>query len=460
MRVSNLVLPDIREALHGEPSDLSDALADFHAADLAEIVSDLDESDALALLHAVPIDVVPQLFDYLDTGRRLRLLTALPLETAASIADHMAPDERADLFGELAPDLRQALLARMHPDESREVVQLLEYPPTTAGGLMTTEYLAFPARLTCAELLERIRQAAPRTESIYTVYLTSEPGERLAGVVSLRDILMNDPRRRASDFMVENVVTVSPDTDQEEVARLISKYDLISVPVIDARGRVLGVVTVDDVIDVLQEESTEDIQRIAAVTPTEEPYLHSSFWGMVRRRAGWLTVLFVGEMFTATAMAYFESEIERAIVLALFVPLIISSGGNSGSQATSLVIRALAVGEVRLRQWALVLGRELLVGFALGATLGFIAFARIAFWPNRELLYGKHYELIGLTVAASLIGVVTLGTTVGSMLPLLLRRAGFDPATASAPFVATLVDVTGLVIYFTMALLILRGTLL
>jgi magnesium transporter len=460
MRVSNLVLPDIREALHADPADLSDALADFHPADLAEVLKDLEEDDTQALLQAVPLDVLPEVFDYLDPTLRAQLLSALPLETAATIAEHMAADERADLFGELPEELRITLLARMHPDESREVVRLLEYPPTSAGGLMTTEFLAFPARLTCGDLLERIRHAAEKTESIYTVYLTAEPGGRLAGVVSLRDILMNDPRRRAQEFMVENVVTVSAETDQEEVAGLISKYDLISVPVVDAYGRVVGIITVDDVIDVLQKESTEDIQRIAAVTPTEEPYLHSSFWSMMRRRAGWLTVLFVGEMFTATAMAYFETEIQRAVVLALFIPLIISSGGNSGSQATSLVIRALAVGEIRLRQWAIVLGRELIAGLSLGALLGFIAFFRIVFWPSREALYGEHYLLIATTVFVSLIGVVTFGTTVGSMLPLILRRVGFDPATASAPFVATLVDVTGLVIYFSTAVIMLHGTLL
>jgi len=460
MRVSNLVLPDIREVLHTAPGELADALADFHPADLAEIVADLEPEDAMATLHAVPLDVVPAMFEYLDPSQRAQLIGALPLATAATIAEQMSADERADLLGEIPEDLRESLLARMHPDESREVARLLEYPPNCAGGLMTTEYLSFPAHLSAGELLDRIRQAAPQTESIYTAYLTSEPSHHLAGVVSLRDILMNDPRRPATEFMVENVVTVLPDTDQEEVARLISKYDLISVPVVDPQGRVLGVVTVDDVIDVLQEESTEDIQRIAAVTPTEEPYLSSSFWDMLRRRAGWLTVLFVGEMLTTSAMSYFEDEIERALILAVFVPLIISSGGNSGSQATSLVIRALAVGEIRLRQWAQVLGREMITGVALGGMLGLIAFVRIALLPGGAETYGPHFGLIGLTVATSLVGVVTLGTTVGSMLPLLLRRAGFDPATASAPFVATLVDVTGVVIYFTTALLMLRGTLL
>jgi magnesium transporter len=460
MRVSNLVLPDIREALHAHAAELSEALADFHPADLAEVIADLDEEETLALVHAVPLDVVPDLFDYLDPTRRARLLGELPLETAAQIAERMSADERADLFAELDEDLRNALLARMHPEDSREVVRLLEYPPTSAGGLMTPEFLAFPASLTCAEILERVRQAAEQTESIYTIYLTAAPGDRLAGVVSLRDVLMNDPARRGEEFMVENVVTVGPETDQEEVARLISKYDLISVPVVDPHGRVVGIVTVDDVIDVLQEESTEDIQKIAAVTPTEEPYLHSSFWNVLRRRAGWLTVLFIGEMFTATAMAYFETELERAVVLALFIPLIISSGGNSGSQATSLVIRALAVGEIRLRQWAQVLGREILAGLSLGAILGAIAFCRIVFWPARMTLYGEHYTLLAVTVLFSIVGVVTFGTIAGSMLPLILRRVGLDPATASAPFVATLVDVTGLVIYFSTALLLLRGKLL
>lgn len=460
MRVSNLVLPDIREELLKDPAQLSDALRDFHPADLAEILIDLDDETALAVLRLVPADLLPDTFDYLDLDRRINLLSSLPLENAAQIAERMAADERADLFADLPEDLRAALLARMRPEDSREVVHLLEYPPTSAGGLMTTEYLSYPAHLTAIDVLGRIRLVAEDTESIYTVYFTQPENGRLVGVMSLRDLLLADQQRPMRELMRENVITVSPGTDQEEVARLIAKYDLLQVPVVDERMVVLGVVTVDDILDVLVQEGTEDVQRIAAVTPTEEPYLSSAFFDLVRRRAGWLTVLFIGEMLTATAMGYFEGEIERAVVLTLFIPLIISSGGNSGSQATSLIIRAMAVGEVHLRHWWNVLARELATGLVLGILLGSIAIGRIVMWPTRRALYGEHYTLIAFTVATALVGVVTFGTCVGSMLPFILRRLGLDPATASAPFVATLVDVTGVVIYFSTALFLLRGTLL
>ena len=387
MRVSNLVLPDIREELERNPSHLDSALRDFHPADLAEVLNDLDSERALAVLQHVPADLLPETFDYLDLSRRVALLSALPLAVAAAIAERMAADERTDLFADLPEDLREALLARMRPEDSREVVQLLEYPPTSAGGLMTTEYLAYPADLAAADLLRRIRFVAKDKESIYTIYLTDPADGRLVGVMSLRDLLLAEPHRPARELMEENVMTVGPDTDQEEVARVIAKYDLLQLPVVDERNGVLGVVTVDDILDVLVQEGTEDVQRIAAVTPTEEPYLAASFLGMVRRRAGWLTFLFVGEMLTATAMGYFEGAIARAVVLALFVPLIISSGGNSGSQATSLIIRAMAVGEVRLRHWWRVLARELATGVVLGILLGCIALARILVWPHHEVLY-------------------------------------------------------------------------
>jgi magnesium transporter len=294
------------------------------------------------------------------------------------------------------------------------------------------------------------------------VYIVDPANGSLRHVVSLRELMLSDRARPVVEVASSRkVLTVTPRTDREDVARLISKYDLLAVPVVDTDGRVLGIVTVDDVIDALVAETTEDVQKFGGMEALDEPYMEISIGHMLRKRGGWLAALFIGEMLTATAMGYFEHEIERAVVLALFVPLIISSGGNSGSQATSLIIRAMALGEVRLRDWWRVALRELPSGLCLGAFLGVIGACRILLWQAVGWYnYGPHFPLVALTVGAALVGVVTFGSLAGSMLPFVLRRLGFDPASASAPFVATLVDVTGLVIYFSVGLVILRGTLL
>jgi magnesium transporter len=284
--------------------------------------------------------------------------------------------------------------------------------------------------------------------------------QRLLGVASFRELFSAPPERTVRDVMRTNIVTVRDDLDQEAVANVMAESDLMAVPVCDAEGRIKGIVTVDDIVDVVREEATEDIQKIGGTEALDAPYLEVGVMELVRKRAVWLTVLFLGQLLTATAMAYYEDEIARAVVLALFIPLIISSGGNSGSQASTLVIRALAVGEVTLRDWWRVFVRELGTSFALGLILGSIGLLRVVLWPSREALYGEHFVLIGFTVAVSLVWIVVWGSLAGSMLPFVLRRLGFDPASASAPFVATLVDVTGLVIYFSVATQILSGTVL
>src|SRR5947199_9699297 len=304
------------------------------------------------------------------------------------------------------------------------------------------------------------RQARERLETIYYMYVL-DAEQRLLGVVSFRDLFAAPPEKKVRDIMHTEVVTAPESMDQEALSRLFAEHDFLAIPVIDAERHVKGIVTVDDIVDVVQEEATEDSQKIGGMEALDAPYLEIGFASMVRKRAGWLAILFLGEMLTATAMGYYEREIARAVVLALFVPLIISSGGNSGSQAASLIIRALALRELRLRDWWRVFGREISAGLALGALLGAIGFLRIALWQHLHWKdYGPHYLLVAATVWASLVGVVCFGTLAGSMLPFLLRRLGFDPATSSAPFVATLVDVTGLVIYFTVGSVILRGTLL
>ena len=327
---------------------------------------------------------------------------------------------------------------------------------------MTTEFVRLDPSMNVGEALKHIRSVAREKESIYACYVMEPKTGGLLGAVSLRDLVMADLNTPLTSVMRLKPITVTALEDQEEVAKKISKYNLLAVPVLEKDGSVVGFVTVDDVVDVLIEEGTEDILRMGAIEPgaLDRPYMQTSLPVMVKKRASWLVILFLGEMLTATAMGFFEKEIAKAVVLALFVPLIISSGGNSGSQASTLVIRALALGEVRLHDWWRVMRREVLSGFGLGAILGAIGFLRITVWSAFSNLYGPHWPLVALTVGIALIGIVLWGTLAGSMLPFVLRRLGFDPATSSAPFVATLVDVTGLLIYFSVAVVILRGTLL
>jgi magnesium transporter len=296
-------------------------------------------------------------------------------------------------------------------------------------------------------------------ETIHYAYVLDE-NQTLLGVVALKDLVAADPKKTVKDVMTTKIYSVSPSTDQSEIAHLLTQHGIKAVPVVDENRRLQGIVTADDLIDVLREEDTEDIQKLGGMEALDGPYLETGFLAMIKKRAGWLVVLFLGEMLTATAMNHFEHEIERAVVLSLFIPLLISSGGNSGSQATSLIIRALALREVRLKDWWRVISREVAAGVMLGAILGVVGLSRILIWQAFWHTYGQHYLLIALTIAFSLLGVVTFGTLAGSMLPFILRKCGLDPASASAPFVATLVDVTGLVIYFTVAKIILTGTLL
>jgi magnesium transporter len=388
------------------------------------------------------------------------LLLGLPPTERRSWIRLLAPDDAADLVQEAPADEREALLGLLDWLTRREVTALLAYAEDAAGGLMNPRYARLRPDMSVDEAISYLRrQAREHLGTVYYIYVI-DPDQRLVGVVTLHELFAVAPDRKIRDVMQTDLVTVPEEMDQEAVSRLFAQHDLLAIPVVDAEGRMKGVVTVDDIVDVVQEEATEDIQKFGGVQALEAPYLEVGFWHMIRKRAGWLLVLFLGEMLTASAMGRFEDEIARAVVLALFVPLIISSGGNSGSQASTLVIRAMALGEVDLRSWWRVLRRELLSGFALGSVLGALGFVRIVAWEWLFRLYGEHYLLLGLTVALSLVGVVIFGTVVGALLPFVLRALGFDPASASAPFVATLVDVTGLVLYFTVAALLLTGALL
>lgn len=372
----------------------------------------------------------------------------------------LPPDDAADLLQEAEPEERSELMALLDPATRREVNALLAYAEDDAGGLMSPRYARLRPDMTVDEAIGYLRmQARQNLETINYAYVLDSQ-QHLLGVMSLRELFTAPGDKRISDVMNTDLVTVSEDTDQETTSQLLGRSGIIAIPVLDAEGRMKGIVTWDDIVDVVEEEATEDIQKMGGSEALDAPYLQVGMLEMIRKRAGWLSVLFLGELLTATAMAHYEEEIARAVVLAVFIPLIISSGGNSGSQATTLVIRALALSEIRVRDWWRVFRRELMAGVCLGSILGVLGFARVMISQMAFSTYGENGVAIALTVAFSLLGVVLLGTLAGSSLPFLFRRIGFDPASASAPFVATLVDVTGLIIYFTVASLLLRGTLL
>ncbi len=403
-----------------------------------------------------------RIFSQHHLRRRGKLLENLDPALAARILGQLAADERADVLQQVGLHTCRKLMPELPPELRSEAERLLQYPPHTAGGIMTTEFVRLDPGMSAGQALAHVRTVARDFEHIYACYVLDPADGHLLGALSLRDLVMAEEQQGVSEIMQSKPVSVGVYEDQESVAHKISRYNLLAVPVLEADGSVVGFVTVDDVIDVLTEEQTEDALRAGAVEAgaLDEPYLEAPFWRLVRKRAGWLVFLFLGEMLTASAMGFFENEIALAVVLSLFVPLIISSGGNSGSQAATLIVRALALGEVRLRDWWRIVRRELFAGLALGTLLGAIGFLRIAVWTLFTPIYGPYWYLVALTVALSLVGVVTWGTLSGSMLPVLMKRLGFDPASSSAPFVATLVDVTGLVIYFSVAAAVLRGTLL
>ena len=405
-------------------------------------------------------DAADDFFLQLSARDRAELVLALPSGERRLWLRLLAPDDAADLIQEAPAEERDHLLGLLDDPTQREVKGLLVYAEDEAGGLMNTRYSRLRADMTVDEAISYLRRdARAREKTVYYVYVV-DTEERLLGVASFRDLIVAPGDKRVSEVMRTEIISARDDLDQEALSQLFMRHHLLMMPIVDAEGRIKGVVSVDDIVHVVQEEATEDIQKIGGVASLQDPYLDVPLLQMIRKRAGWLAALFLGEMLTATAMGQFEAEISKAVVLALFVPLIISSGGNSGSQATTLVIRAMALGEVRLRDWWRVIRREVVTGFGLGAILATIGLTRILLWQGLFNTYGEHYFLVALTVSLSLVGVVLWGSVAGSILPFILRALGFDPASASAPFVATLVDVTGLVIYFTVAAVVLHGTLL
>ncbi len=433
-----------------------------HVADIVARLNQTRLEDAAGVLSHLPLDRAVEVFDRPELARPGDLLLLFPNGLAGRMLAAMSADRAAAALRELDGDDRTRLLTKLDFETASGLKQLLAYGPHTAGALMTTEFVSVPASYTAAQTLDHVKAVERSRETIYAIHVLAAPGRSLARIVTLRQLISAEPETPILEVGPgREPIVVHADTDREEVARLISVHDLLSVPVLNERRQVLGIVTVDDVIDAIVAESTEDVHKFGGVEATAEPYMQIGFRGMIRKRAGWLCALFLGEMLTASAMQHFEGELAKAVVLTLFIPLIMSSGGNSGSQATSLLIRALALQQLRLRDWWRVAVREVPTGLTLGAILGLIAMVRISIWQVAGIYdYGPHWPLIALTVCAGLVGIVTFGSLSGSMLPFALKRLGFDPASASAPFVATLVDVTGLVIYFSVALVILKGTLL
>lgn len=437
-------------------------LLEEHDADIVAQLNEVDLETAGSILSELPLDRVVEIFDRPELTRAGDLILELPDDFAGQVLKGMSADRAADTLRQLDPPDRTKLLSLVDFETAASLKLLLAYPEGTAGSLMTTEFVSVPSNYTVAETLQLIREVEHTRETVYAIYVLDPQSRALVQTVTLRQLIMGQPDQPILEVAPDREpLWVGPDTDREEVARLISIHDLLAVPVLNARQRVLGIVTVDDVIDTILAESTEDVQKFGGVEGIAEPYLQIGFVEMIRKRAGWLCALFLGEMLTASAMQHYSDELEKAVVLTLFIPLIMSSGGNSGSQATSLLIRALALGQLRLRDWWRVAVREIPTGVTLGAILGVIGMARITLWQKLGIFdYGEHWQLVALTVGLGLVGIVTFGSFAGSMLPFVLKRLNFDPASASAPFVATLVDVTGLMIYFSMALLVLRGTLL
>jgi magnesium transporter len=445
-----------------DPAALAAKFADERPADIVEVLNEhLPQVAAAVILNLAP-DTAVAVLDTPGLDNAAEIIEAIPRDRVVPLLTGMSADRVADLFRELSDPVRSDLLARLDIETRASIRQLLAYPEESAGSLMTTEFVSVPANWTAAQTLQHVRMVERTRETIYAIFILDPRSKVLLRALPLRRLISADPEASVlAAAPTRRPVTISPLASRDEAARLISKYDLLAVPVVDGAGHLIGIVTVDDVIDAMIARQTEEVQRFGGVEALDEPYMDIGMVKMIRKRAGWLCALFLSEMLTTSAMQGFMGELERAIVLTLFIPLIMSSGGNSGSQATSLLIRALALHELSVRDWWRVALRELPTGIMLGSILGVIGIARISLWQLFGIYdYGPHWALVAATVGAALVGIVTFGSMAGSMLPFILRAIGFDPAVASAPFVATLVDVTGLVIYFGVAALILHGTLL
>jgi magnesium transporter len=461
--LGELLRPEIEELINARDfAGLREALADLPAADIADVFADLPAEQVAVIFRILPREKATEVFEYLPVESQEAALRALGQDQVAAVLNEMAPDDRTQLLEEIPGEAAQRLIAVLTPEERRIAVRLLGYPEESIGRLMTPDYVSIRKDWSISHVFSHLRSVGKDKESLNVVYVTDERGH-LIDDIRLRDLVLADPNAAVSDVMDGNYVFLRAHDDQEEAVRTFKKYDRSVLPVVDSMNVLVGIVTVDDVLDVAEQEETEDVHKMAAVAVIDAPYLEASAVTMVRKRAPWLFLLFCGELVTITAMHRFQATLEAIVILAVFIPLIISSGGNSGSQAASLVIRALAIGELTLGDWWRVLRRELLSGLMFGSILGVAAFvtALIFGWYLRS--QGQPLSpgavTVAFTVGTALVGVVLFGTFVGSMLPIGLKRLGLDPAVSSTPFVATLVDVTGIIIYFATAKVVLAGML-
>ncbi len=444
--------PEVRFLLQENDVDGMKAfLENLHPATVAETLSgDLEVEQVWKFLENTSIRHQAAIFEYFPIEWQVKLVEGAGKERMAHLIEKMSHDDRVDLLRRLMPRVAESLLRLVDEADRRDIATLVRQDPNTAGGLMTTDYAWLPPNLTAAEALDRLRLQAPERETIYYVFVLDEE-HRLNGVLSLRDLILAPRHALIQDIMESRLVTVRATDDRELVAKELARYDLLAIPVMDEQNRMVGIVTHDDVMDVVVQEATEDAHRMGAVGPLAENYLDASFVTIWRKRAVWLACLFGAELFTFTAMAHFEDKIQHIAVLALFVPLCLSTGGNSGSQAATLITRALALGQVQLKDWLLVLWHECGMGLALGLTLGAIGFVRAALTPSEVRGSGVDWFTLALIISQSVMCICLWGTLIGSMLPLLFKRLGADPGIASSPFVATFVDVTGIIIYFSFA---------
>ncbi len=454
-QIASLIGPDLQRLLKeaGDPEVARELVEEFHPEDLADLLKELDEQDAAEILKALPDDLAAPIFERLEEPAQSTIVELLGPQEAADIAAEMSPDERADLIEALPDEVSEKLLdalEKVDPEAAREVENLGRFEEGTAGALMTTDYISIAPLATVAEAIDLIRRKGEEAETVYYLFVVNE-SNRLEGVASLRDLLLADPKERIAEVMASRVVSVQPNTDQEEVARQMSKYDLLTVPVVDRYNTLLGVITADDIMDVLTEEGTEDAQKLGGMEAIDSPYFATSFGTFLQKRVTWLVVLFIGEFFTGTALRGYEDVLESVGKLALYLPLLISAGGNSGSQSSTLIIRGMATGDIKLRDWWRIAVRELGMGLVMGLILAGVAVGRVYLWGDGGLF--------ALVVAIALIWIVVMGCVVGAMLPLLLRRVGLDPATSSAPFIASLVDVLGILIYMQLAKTLLASVI-
>lgn len=442
-----------------DSAKLQEILSTLLPVEIADLISELPRTQHFTVFNLLQNSVTTSTFEWLPLDIQKELIYSLPSERAATLLNALSPDDRVAFFEELPGPIVNQLLKLLSNEERALTLKQLGYPEDSVGRLMTPDYLAIKMEWTVQEVLDYVRKYGHDTETINILYVVDDEGH-LIDDIKIRNFLFADPQKKVSDLADHKFISLSVKEDGESAINVFRRNNRVALPVIDEHDVLLGIVTIDDIFNLAKKEDIEDMQKIGGMEPLEAPYMRTPFLQLMKKRAGWLVLLFLGEMLTATAMGYFQDEIAKAVVLSLFIPLIMSSGGNSGSQAATLIISAMVVGEVKLKDWWKIMKREICSGLFLGVILGSIAFARISLWSAFSTIYGAHWMLIACTIFFSLIGVVLWGTITGSMLPLFLKRVGADPTVSSTPFIATFIDVTGIVIYFWIALFILQGTLL